>query len=111
MLQAATKLSLENLDHVLTYVLVHSSAPELTKGIALAEFEKLVKLKVMPKVENFDVGGIVVTKEVFDEIVSSMAIGRKLSAIKALRTHTGAGLKDAKEAIERKWPKPQTPQW
>lgn len=41
--------------------------------------------------------------ESVDRLLSHMAAGRKIEAIKEYRIMTGAGLKDSKDAVERYW--------
>lgn len=45
--------------------------------------------------------GVVVEEPGLDEVVALVREGRKIQAIKVYREHTGAGLKDAKDAVER----------
>jgi ribosomal protein L7/L12 len=41
--------------------------------------------------------------EAVDDLLKQMALREKIPAIKAYRTLTGAGLKEAKDAVERYW--------
>ncbi|RSD07943.1 ribosomal protein L7/L12 [Amycolatopsis eburnea] len=45
--------------------------------------------------------GVAVEEPGLDEVVALVREGRKIQAIKVYRERTGAGLKDAKDAVER----------
>lgn len=47
--------------------------------------------------------------EAVDELLKTMAYGEKIPAIKAYRVLTGAGLKESKDAVEKRWQSPVKP--
>ena len=55
--------------------------------------EALMRDKTLPESESVDA-------DIHDQIVSLLEQGRKIKAIKLYREQTGAGLKDAKDAVE-----------
>jgi len=44
-----------------------------------------------------------ISSEIVDELLRQMALGNKISAIKAYRTLTGLGVKESKDAVEKYW--------
>lgn len=73
------------------------------KGDTLDEYELTELTKLMAQQLQTPEGRPLVSETIVCRLLSAMKVGQKIEAIRAYRELTGAGLKEAKDAIENHW--------
>ena len=64
---------------------------------------KELAFNILKSQKRLNVGGILVCEETFYKCKSLAAEGKKINAIKVLRSATNLGLKEAKDAIDKEF--------